>query len=151
VEVFQFYLILGVVLIALEIVVPGFVLAPLGLAALATAGVASLTENFVLHFLTFSIVATALFVSLRYWNRTRISKPKEQGTFGLIGQSGLLIEAPRSPSLPGRVKVFADEYEILWDDSESVETLKECEPGTPVRIVRVLGNRVQVQKSQGRA
>jgi membrane protein implicated in regulation of membrane protease activity len=145
-ETYQFYLTVGIVLVGLEIVVPGFVLAPLGVAAMATAGVAYFSGSAIFQALTFAAVSAGLFVSLRSWNKSRLAAPKEQGTFGLVGQSGLLVEPPSSPALPGRVKVFSDEFELLWEDTPEFEDLKQLEPGQRIRVIRVLGNRVSVRR-----
>lgn len=148
-QIFEFYLIVGIVLVALEMVVPGFVLAPLGMAAIATSGVAWLTDNLFVQGLTFAAVSAGLFVALRAWNTVRTRPSAEQGTFGLVGQTGVLVESPKSIEKPGKVKVFADEFEILWDDSPEFEAIKALEPGSRVRVSRVLGNKVVVHRAQG--
>lgn len=148
-DIAKFYIVIGIVLIALEIVVPGFVLAPLGVAALVTAGVSVLDPHPVVQAITFALTAGVLFVLLRKWNATRMAKPREEGSFGVVGQSGLLLEPPESPSRPGRVKVFADEFDLLWEDSPEFDVIKELEPGARVRVVRVVGNRVVIQRIQG--
>jgi membrane protein implicated in regulation of membrane protease activity len=146
---YQFYLVVGVVLIALEIVVPGFVLAPLGLAALVTAGVAALTDNLIWQASAFAASAIALFVGFRSWGALRSDRTAAEGTFGLVGQFGVLLETPESLEKPGRVKVFSDEFEIHWDDSPDLAAAKEIDPGSRVRVTRVVGNKVVVHRAQG--
>ena len=148
-QIFQFYLIVGIVLIALEMVAPGFVLAPLGVAAIATSGVAWLTNNLLLQGLTFAAVSAALFVGIRAWNTFHPQSSSEKGTFGLVGQTGVLLERPESADRPGRIKIFSDVFEILWDDSPELEAVRSLEPGQRVRVSRVLGNRVVVHRAQG--
>jgi len=148
-QIHQFYLIIGIVFVALEIVIPGFVLAPLGIAAIATAGVAYLTDNLLLQGLAFAGVSAALFAGVRAWNARRPKLAAEQGTFGLVGQTGILVEKAESVHKPGRVKVFSDEFEILWDESPELDAIRELEPGQRVRVVRVLGNKVIIHRAQG--
>jgi len=141
----QLYVTVGLVLVALEIVVPGFILAPIGIAALVTGCAAFLGAGPLLQALAFALTAGALFIALRFWNKSRFARPVSGGDFGPIGQVGEVIVASESAARPGRVKVFSDEFEILPTDE--VPTSRErYSVGDRVRVARVVGNKVVVQR-----
>lgn len=143
---YQTYIIVGVLLIGLEIFVPGFVLAPLGIASLLTAGVAAFTDSAVAQLATFSASALLIFFGLKYWYVGRSVAGAASSEFGLVGKVGTLVEPCVSPLQPGRVRVFADTWEVYWDDRDpALEGIKACPPGTRMEVIAVVGNRVSVK------
>jgi membrane protein implicated in regulation of membrane protease activity len=146
VESYQLYLIAGLALIGLEIFVPGFVLAPLGLATLVMAGVAWLTDNLLLQSLAFTVTAgfafwgTQKFAKLLY--RVKGHRP---GDFGIVGKQVTLIEPVQTLQHPGRVKLFADEFDIHWEKHIPKGCL-EWQTGKQLTVKSVLGNRVIVEE-----
>ena len=136
-------------LIGLEIFVPDFVLAPLGLATIAAAAAAWLSPtNLVIHAITFA-AATGLF----FWGARRVAEflSKRQsvtGTnshFGLEGKTVTLIARVVDWSNPGRVKLYADEFDLLWVEQIPGQAL-EWEIGDQLKVTKILGNKVSVER-----
>ena len=144
-ESYQLYLIAGLVLIGLEIFVPGFVLAPLGVATLVMAGVAWLTENLMLQSLAFALAA-----GLAFWGTQKFAsalqrhKGHRHNDFGILGKQVTLIEPVRDLLHPGRVKLFADEFDIHWEKEVPSGAL-DWKVGHQLKVKSVQGNRVQVE------
>ena len=143
----QIYILIGVLLVALEIVVPGFVLAPLGLASLLTAVVAVFTGSIFIQITSFCIFALAIFVSLSFWKRSRQNSANAEPQFGLVGKVGTLVEPCLSALQPGKVSVFGVEWEILWDDGDpSMANLQKLSLGARLKVKTVIGNKVTVEQ-----
>jgi membrane protein implicated in regulation of membrane protease activity len=146
VELFQVYLIVGLVLIGAEIFVPGFVLAPLGVASLITAAFASVVDSEIAHIAFFSATALIIFLLLPKLLKFKKIKSEEEQTIGLIGQTGILVEPHRSPLSPGRVRVFGDVWEISWDENDPFhDTLLLLSPGALLIVKQVIGNKIHVE------
>lgn len=140
------YLVVGLVLTALEIVVPGFVLLPIGLAAMAAAGVAVFTESVLVHVFAFVLTALTLFYALSKWNLSPFGRQRVSDQFGLPGKIGTLVELIESPAQSGRVKVYGDVFDVYWDDADPrMQELCVLELGARVRITRVVGIKVSVE------
>lgn len=145
-EAHYFYLFVGIVLCALEMLVPGFVLLPLGVAFIGTATIAWFSASFVVHALGFCVCALICFFLVARWNGLKAAAPKSPLTTGPVGQVGTLIEAAVSPELPGRVRVFGDTWDLLWPDGDDglAKELAQLAVGARVRITAVIGNRVRI-------
>jgi membrane protein implicated in regulation of membrane protease activity len=145
-ETAYFYFGLGILLVAFEILAPGFILAPLGIAAILTGIVAWFFEPLILHAFSFLIFCLAVFYGLRHWQRhTKVSKDKES-RFGLVGQRGILIQPFRSATEPAIVKVFSDEFEVVEESGLERLAVQNIAPGTAVTIVEVIGNKVKIKE-----
>ena len=143
----QIYILVGVLLMALEIVVPGFVLAPLGLACLFTAGVAFFSGSIFVQLTSFCFFAMAIFISLSFWKRASGESAAAVPQFGLVGKVGTLVELCMSALQPGKVSVFGVEWEILWDDlNPELSQLQGLPLGARLRVKSIVGNKVIVEK-----
>jgi membrane protein implicated in regulation of membrane protease activity len=145
-DAFQIYLVLGILLIGLEIFVPGFVLAPIGVAALATSLVAWFLPYALAHALTFALVALLMFWCVQRFSHLVMGHKKSEA-FGLVGARAILIEAPVSLAQPGSVKVFADTFDILWDANDLPEAALGWTPGKVFVVTKVVGNKVALKET----
>lgn len=143
----QLFVVIGFLCLTAEIVTPSFYLAPIGVAALLTAVVTLFTSSIVMQLLFMAAVAIALYFTLTPFARAHFNRAPAPSGVGIAGQIGTLREPCKSALSPGKVLVYADSWDIFWDDSNTsyVETLKSLQPGARVRITKVVGNRVVIE------
>ncbi|MEO0074124.1 MAG: NfeD family protein [candidate division WOR-3 bacterium] len=128
----------GLVIAALEMIIPGNVIIWFGAAAVLTGLLAFLVHNTYVLF-GFFLLASGLMVFLAQWIGRKITRP-EPAPVGANRFDGVeaVVMAEIRPSEPGRVKVFGEEWR-----AESDEVLKK---GERVRVVKVDGTRLIVER-----
>jgi membrane protein implicated in regulation of membrane protease activity len=144
----QVYVAVGIFFILAEIFVSGFIMAPVGIAALLTAPVSLLVESVAVQLFLLGIFSIVAYLALAPAVRRLIKRSRDTTPIGLTGQSGAVEKLPQGPGHPGSVKVYGDMWEIIWDESDPAYTkmLQELTLGAQVRIVAVEGNRVRIAR-----
>jgi len=133
------FLVAAVVLSALEIVTPGFVLLPLGLGA----GVAALSGAFgaepLVQVVVFGLASLAFFAALRPLSRrlNAIGPDEGVGADRLVGATGTVLEHIIAGET-GLVRIDREEWRAQAADDQVLE------PGTVVKVVEVRGTRLFV-------
>lgn len=131
------WIVVGLVLAALEMVVPGFVIIWFGVAGVVTGILAFFIKNVYVQLGIFIGLSGILVVASQVISR-RITKPEPEpvGANRLVGVEGIVLR-PIAPPEMGRVKVLGEEWRA---DAKSA-----IEPGTRVRIVEVEGTHLVVE------
>jgi len=131
-------LVIGVVLVFAEAVVPGFVILPLGLGLILTAGVAAVTTNwYVLVPVAGALQFLSYYLTRKYMKKALDAPKKKTTAEGMIGKEATVTE-PIEPGSSGYIKLYGD----LWmarSFNERVLTV-----GTKVTITKIDGNKVWV-------
>jgi membrane protein implicated in regulation of membrane protease activity len=140
-EPWHLWIIVGVVLITLEMLTPGFFMALVGIAALFAGLGAKLGLSFVWQaalFVTGSAVLLAIVrPAARAWLYHR-SDATPTNTNALIGKTGVVTEAGSGPSA-ARVKIGSEEWRAVTPDQSPLS----C--GAQVTVVRVDGSTLTVR------
>lgn len=137
------WIIAGLVLAALEMVVPGFVIIWFGVAGVITGIIAIFVRNPYIQFGVFIVLSSGLVIfSQRIARRITHSEPEPVGANRWVGVSGRVIADIKPPEF-GRVKVQGEE----WRATASHEIAE----GAMVRVVGVAGTHlvVEVAKDEG--
>ena len=131
------WIVAGLILAALEMVVPGMVIIWFGVAAVVTGILALFVHNGYFHFGAF-VVLSGLLVFLSQWIGRKITRPEPErvGAIRMPGAVGVVIQDIR-PGATGRVKVLGEEWRA--------DAARALARGTRVRVVRVEGTRVIVE------
>ncbi|MEO0085927.1 MAG: NfeD family protein [candidate division WOR-3 bacterium] len=131
------WIIAGLVIAALEMVVPGFVVIWFGVAAIVTGILALFVRNTYFQ-LGFFAVLSGLLVFLAQWIGRRITRPEPEpaGANRMPGAFGTVLQ-DIVPGEVGRVKVTGEE----WRAEAGVAISR----GKRVRVVRVEGTRLIVE------
>lgn len=139
VPAWQLLLIVGGVLAISEIFVPGFVMLPIGIGFLLTAGVAAFTDQWVVL-----LACLAVFEAGTFWIFQKHLKKYQQktkaytGAEGMVGQEATVTELIPRGGL-GYVKLYGD----VWQ-ARSVHG-GEIPVGSRVIIAKTEGNKVCVE------
>ncbi len=137
------WLVCGVVLAALEILVPGLVVIWFGIAAIATGLLAFLIPNQFIQFAIFVVLSgTLVLLSQRIARRITKPEPEPVGANRMTGAVGIVSQEIRPPEV-GRIKVAGDEWRAEAGVALGV--------GTRVRVRRVDGTRVFVEPVEERS
>ena len=137
----QYWLIIGIILFALETIIPGFVLGCLGIGALATVFVALFDVSLEGQLIAFAIISLLSFIGirpfiLRYLNRgTDISTNVDS----LIGKTAEVSKAFDNKLHRGRVKIDGDDWLAY---TETPTSLKKHDL---VKILKVDSNTLLVE------
>jgi membrane protein implicated in regulation of membrane protease activity len=120
----QYWLIAAIVLFILEIVTPGFVLANLGVAAMASAVTAWAGGDITIQVIVFGIVCVISFVTLRplmqrfiYRNQAKV----RTGADAVVGKQGIVTEEIRRRPVGGRIQVGGDNWHAEAEDGGVIE------------------------------
>ena len=138
------WLVLGVALVIAEIFTLGFVLLWFGVGAIAAAMVGLLGGGFLLQFLVFAIVSTALTLMSRtiFARYLPHSSPAiKMGVDSLPGKIGTVTTASKGALNEGAVKVFGSTWTAFPIDDETL--LIE---GEKVEVVEVKGSSIYVRR-----
>ena len=137
------WLVIGVVLIAGEMAVPGtFILIPFGISAVLAMILAFVGVGIVAQWAVFVLVGAGLF--MMFWKMSRRSMedmeaPKGAGADRLLGAVGVVEEPiPESPGVPGSVRFGGETWRAVTDGAPIDE-------GVDVEVVEVRGTRVVVR------
>ena len=143
-ELYQWYILLSVILIIMEIYAPGFILLPIGIAGLITSVVAYFRPEIWLHAVFFICGSGLALLALSRFRDALDSETKPKGGgFGLIGQTGSIIAMPKDGK-PMFVKIFGDTWEVV-DGSLSNEALSKLSIGSHVKVTGVVGNKISIE------
>ena len=132
-----FWIAAGLIIAALEMVIPGFVIIWFGVAGLITGVVAFFVRDPLVQVVIF-VVLSAVLVTMSQIISRRLTRPEPEsvGAQRFEGASGQVIRTIEPPNT-GRVKVGGEE----WRAEASVR----IEAGAKVRVVRVEGTRLVVE------
>lgn len=127
------WLVLGIVLIAAEVLSGDFVLLMLGAAALAGAGAQALTGDLVAATAVFALVSVALVTLARPW-LTRRAHPAavRDNVAALIGESAVVTATVDAHG--GRVRLRGGEW-----SARALDPARVIEPGATVTVVEISG------------
>lgn len=133
------FVILAVVLSALEIVMPGLVLLPFGLGAGVAAASGFLGAPPLVQLLVFLVASFGFFLGLRPLARrlNSVTPTEGIGATRLLGVGGVVLE-PIAPGETGLVRIDREEWRA---ESEEGQVLV---PGMSIRVTEVRGTRVVV-------
>ncbi len=142
-ELWHFWVMLGILLIILEIFTPAFVLGSFGLASLATAIVAALGYNLKFQFAAFSIFTLVVFFTIRPVLKKyfyRFDDQLKTNVSALVGRAGKVLETIQNSENRGRVKIGGEDWKALSIDGE------EIHEGEMVIIRKIDGATAYVEK-----
>ncbi len=136
------WLVMGVGLMAAEILAPGFVLFPFGIGALAAAFVSWTDANFGIQFLTFVVVSAVALIALRPLAKrmNKVGSAAGVGAVRLVGREATVTQA-----IDGDIGMIHFEGES-WR-AESIDG-SHLAAGSKVLIVDVVGTRVRVTPAE---
>jgi membrane protein implicated in regulation of membrane protease activity len=141
----QVWLITAIVLFILEIVTPGFVLANLGVAAMASALAAWLGGDITWQVIVFVITCTISFFTVRPLLHKVLYKDDEPkiptGADALIGRVVVVTEHIPVPPGAGRIQVDGDSWRAISEGGEPIDVNRT------VRIQRVDSTTVIVKQT----
>lgn len=128
------WLIIGVLLVAAEVLSGEFVLLMLGVAALAAAGVSALDAPLWLELGVFAITSVALTTVARPMlkRRLQLGAGSVTGTDALVGSKAVVVEAVTAHS--GTVKLRGE----IWT-ARPLDDTEQLEPGRSVTIMDIKG------------
>ena len=139
------WLIIGVIFIVSEIFTVGFVMMPLGLAALASSLIAKLLPDSGLGAqLAAFIVAGIILIFFGQKLANKISKDPDikVGAERLIGLNGIVLERIDSAKNAGMVRVTQEEWRAKSEDETTIEK------GEKITVVQVDGTHLNVKKQK---
>lgn len=139
------WVILGVVLLVLEIFIPGFFMALIGVAALLTGVVTLITPNFLVQLLVFGGLVTVFLIFVKPFVMKHLFKKdqiKGSNVDGMIGKVVNVTDTIDNNKDTGYIKYYGD---VIPARSESDEVFPA---GTRVQIKRVEGIKVWVVKPE---
>ncbi len=138
-----FWIVAGLVIAALEMVVPGFFIIWFGVAAVVTGILAFFISNQWAQFGIFLVLSAVLIVFSRLIaGKLTRPEPEPVGSMRLDGVEGIVLKAIE-PANPGRVKVIGEEWRA--------EAEKPIPAGARVRVIKVEGTRVIVEEVSERS
>ena len=135
----QLFAMLGIALSIAEMLVPGFVLLPIGLGFLLSAFFVAFTESAPFTWAILAVSLVAVFAAFRKWAHKGAANPSVSGIERLIGQPAALIESIEAGK-PGRIKVSADIFYALSLDGSEISAPQS------VVVLRFEGNKAVVRK-----
>lgn len=133
----------AIVLIILEIFVPGFTIATFGVGALFAGIFAIFYHNIYIELLIFSISSFILFLWLRPIVLKTFYKSSENiktNVDALIGKEAKVTETINNLEFTGRVKIGGEYWKALSDDDSIINE------GETVKVLKVDGAKVIVKK-----
>lgn len=136
----QIYATLGIVLIILEVVVPGFVMLPIGVGFLITSAFVGLIPSVggQLLLLFLSIILTFIFFSKVI--KFKLQKARHlSNAESLVGQMGIVEEEINANSRKGYVKIYGDSWKAIAVDGSVINV------GSRVVVEKLDGNKIIVR------
>lgn len=134
------YAIIGIVLLIMEMAVPGFVLLPIGVGFLITALIAVYVVQIEFQLIALAVLAPACFLVAKKFFKQH-DRPKVPTNFeGLIGKQGV-VEDDIPAGERGYVRVYGDSWKV---EGHKHETLHK---GTKIIVDHVEGTKVFVRKA----
>jgi len=137
------WIIAGLVLAALEMIVPGLVIIWFGVAGVVTGILALFVHNQYIQFGVFLVLSGVMVVfSQRIARKITHPEPEPVGANRMVDAIGLVIAGINPPEF-GRVKVHGEEWRATATSDLPV--------GTRVRVVAVEGTHLVVESAQERS
>lgn len=131
------WIIAGLILAALEMVIPGLVIIWFGVAGVVTGILAIFVHNSYIQFGVFIVLSGVMVVfSQRIARKITHKEPEQVGSHRMVGVTGIVVQAIAPPDL-GRVKVNGDE----WRAEAKVAIAR----GATVRVLNVEGTHLIVE------
>jgi len=132
------WIVAGLILAALEMLVPGLVIIWFGIAGVVTGILAIFVHNTYIQFGVFIVLSGLMVVfSQRIARRITHPEPEPVGANRMTGAIGLVVQDISPPEV-GRVKVNGDEWRA--------QAKTALTRGTRVRVVEVEGTRLIVER-----
>lgn len=134
-KVWELLAVLGVLLAALEIIAPGFILLPIGLAFLITAGAAVFLNSWLT--ILMALAASLGFLIWLFQFKLKLGVPDsvvDTNASALVGKEATVTEAVGAKM--GEVKIYGDRFRAY-----SVSK-REYAVDETVRVIKVDGNKV---------
>jgi membrane protein implicated in regulation of membrane protease activity len=132
------WIVAGLILAALEMVIPGLVIIWFGIAGVVTGILAIFIHNQYIQFSIFIVLSGVMVVlSQRIARRITHAEPEQVGANRMTNAIGLVVQDIKPPEL-GRVKVNGDEWRAQADT--------EITRGMKVRVLNVEGTHLQVRR-----
>jgi membrane protein implicated in regulation of membrane protease activity len=147
-EAWQLWLLVGVIFIISEIFTAGFVMAPIGLAAICSAVISLIFPDCSLAIQLFTfIVISVIFLITGQKIARRITKKSEDSSIGadrLLNQAGVVIEPIDPIKNTGRVRISQDEWRAKSIDESPIEK------GAKIIVHKIDGTHVVVSRIRNR-
>ena len=138
-ESWQFYVVMGLVLCAMEMFVLGFVLLPIGLAFFLTAVVAALlAPGLVVELIVLAVTSLLMLFAFKKYSIKKTSSNLKTNVDSLVGKSAHVTEEIDNDREVGYVKVFGDSWRAISHDGSVISV------GASVTIRSVDGNKIVV-------
>lgn len=138
------WVIAAFVLFIVEIYTPGFILASIGVACLASAAAAVCGGGIYVQLITFSVANIVLFFALRplflKFLQSRTTAQVKTNVDALIGRNVTVVETIDNSAQTGRVIIGGENWRAKSSDNTILES------GTCVKIVSVSGATVCVKR-----
>ncbi len=143
----QVFIALGLLCLTLEVFSLSFYLAPIGVAALLTAAFSLWIPSGSTQIIFLCTMSILIYLSLGRFAKEHLKRTTPLPGVGLDKQSGTLIKACESHEKPGKVKLYADTWEVFWDDAnpEYIAAIRKIPEGSRVKVIRTEGNRVVIE------
>jgi hypothetical protein len=138
-----FWIVAGLIVAALEMIVPGFVIIWFGIAGVVTGILALFVHNPLIQMAVFFVLSGVMVFTSQIISR-RITKPEPEpvGSYRLNGAEGTVLQTIEPPRV-GRVKVIGEEWRA--------EAQTRLDVGVKVKVLRVEGTRVIVEPLEKRS
>lgn len=136
----QLFISLGILLSILEMVVPGFVLFPVGIAFIATGLTSLILTSWSMTLLSLVLYLLIVFFVFRKYILGKPQAHTQTNTEHMIGQIVKVIEDIDADKDTGYVKLYGDEWRALNPSGQSISK------GQRVKILKVDGNKVIVER-----
>jgi len=137
--------ILGLLLMALEMVTPSFFIIFFGIGALAASAVAALGYGIIVQLLAFVVTTLTCFVFLRKYTLKMQGGPTTATNYeALVGKLGIVTKTIALETGLGQVRVRGEDWSAL------AETSAEIAQGEMVEVLAVSGVRLVVRRAHER-
>lgn len=134
------WMIAGLILAALEMIVPGFVIIWFGVAGVITGILAIFVHNSYIQFGVFVVLSSFMVIfSQRIARRITHAEPELVGANRWVGTIGRVIADIKPPEF-GRVKVHGEEWRAM--------AVHELPAGSEVRVVNIAGTHLVVESAK---
>lgn len=140
-EIYHYWIIIGILLMIAEIFTPGFLLASFGIGAYGASIAAYWGYEFKFQLLAFSIVTSAIFFAIRplYFKFLhRFDDKRETGVKAFIGKAYKVTESINNTENTGRVTIGSESWRARSETDELVEA------GELIKVIRIEGSTLMI-------
>lgn len=141
-DLWYIWILVGIILIIVEILTPGFIIGTFGISALFTGSLAYLGISLKFQLLIFSILSLVIFFGIRpFFMKLLYSKNEVKTNYQrIIGKKGTVEEKIDNKMNKGRVYVGSEDWKAYSYDDSIIEK------GEEVEILKIEGNKVIVRR-----